>query len=290
MPTSPWPPPLAVWRAPGAACRRPRARAALGLPAHRDVGRRGAGVLERVGERLLHDAVGGEVDAGGQRARLALDVQRDRQAGRRARARRARRARERRLRRRALVAVRAARRAAAASRSARRGRCARSGPPPRPPARDRASRIAPRAARLDDHHRHRVGDHVVHLARDPPALVGRRPQRLLLARLLRAGRPPRAAPRSAACACARRGRRARRSARSWSGRRSRRRRILPRATATPIMPTRMTSGAATAARPEVWAPIDQHANSTASSGAWSGSTSVSATLARIHSARASRRR
>ena len=51
---------------------------------------------------------------------------------------------------------------------------------------------------------------------------------------------------------------------------------------TTVIPTRMTSGAATAARPDVWAPIDQHANSTANSGSWSGSTSVSATFAKIH--------
>ena len=44
---------------------------------------------------------------------------------------------------------------------------------------------AARAARLHDHHRDRVGDHVVHLARDPAALVGRRAGDLLLVRLLR---------------------------------------------------------------------------------------------------------
>ena len=44
-----------------------------------------AAVLERVGQRLLDDAVGGEVDAGGQLAALALDAQLDRQP-RRARA------------------------------------------------------------------------------------------------------------------------------------------------------------------------------------------------------------
>ena len=40
-----------------------------------------AGVLQRVGERFLHDAVGGEVAAHRQRERLALEVQLDRQAG-----------------------------------------------------------------------------------------------------------------------------------------------------------------------------------------------------------------
>ena len=60
----------------------------------------------------------------------------------------------------------------------------------------------PRAAGLDDHHADRVGDHVVHLARDPPALVGRR-ARASASCASCAARPPRAAPRSAACACAR---------------------------------------------------------------------------------------
>src|SRR5205823_4776186 len=38
------------------------------------------GVLERVRERLLHDSVGGEIDAGRQWHRLALDAQVDAQA------------------------------------------------------------------------------------------------------------------------------------------------------------------------------------------------------------------
>src|SRR5450756_1872556 len=40
-----------------------------------------AGVLERVGQRLLDDAVGGEIETGRQRPRLALHVQGDRQPG-----------------------------------------------------------------------------------------------------------------------------------------------------------------------------------------------------------------
>ena len=40
---------------------------------------------------------------------------------------------------------------------------------------------AAHAARLQDHHRHAVGDGVVQLARDPRALVGDRGARLLLA-------------------------------------------------------------------------------------------------------------
>ena len=46
----------------------------------------------------------------------------------------------------------------------------------------------PRAARLHDHHADAVGDDVVHLAREPAALVGRRAQRLQLVRLLLAQR------------------------------------------------------------------------------------------------------
>ena len=57
------------------------------------LGVRGAGVLERVGQRLLDDAVGGEVDARRQRPRLALDAQLDREPGGAALGRRARRAR-----------------------------------------------------------------------------------------------------------------------------------------------------------------------------------------------------
>ena len=38
-----------------------------------------------------------------------------------------------------------------------------------------------RAARLDDHHAHVVGDHVVELAGDPLALLAHRPARALLA-------------------------------------------------------------------------------------------------------------
>ena len=41
-----------------------------------------AGVLERVGERLLHDAVRGQVDTGTEVARLTVDGQLDGKAGR----------------------------------------------------------------------------------------------------------------------------------------------------------------------------------------------------------------
>ena len=133
MPTSPWPPPLDARAAPGAAARDRDARARR--PARRSSTRTSvgaaAGVLDRVGERLLDDAVGGEVDAGGQRRGARPRRQRHRQAGR-ARALDERveaasvgcgaRARPRR---------RAARRAGGASRRAPRGRCARSARRPR---------------------------------------------------------------------------------------------------------------------------------------------------------------
>ena len=104
-----------------------------------------AGVLERVGQRLLHDPVGGQVEPRGQRPRLAVLDQLDRQPGlarpldeRRRRAScvgcgaRAGRPRPRRG---------AARRAAAASRPAPRGPCARSARRrrPRAPGRGRGS-------------------------------------------------------------------------------------------------------------------------------------------------------
>ena len=64
----------------------------VGGEAQAHLGAAGAAVLERGGERVLDDAVGGDVEAGGQLALLALDAQRDRQAGgRRAARQRARR-------------------------------------------------------------------------------------------------------------------------------------------------------------------------------------------------------
>ena len=52
-----------------------------GAVADRDVGLARARVLERVGEPLLDDPVGGEVERVGQRVGLAVDVQAHRQAG-----------------------------------------------------------------------------------------------------------------------------------------------------------------------------------------------------------------
>ena len=166
-------------------------------PAHVHLGGRVVGVLERVRQPLLHDAEGGEVEPGGQRAPLALDVQLDRQAGlARALDERAD-ARHRRLRGARVVLVVVAvqdaeqpphlgERLAARALDLRRGG-------------DRALRVAledpPRAAGLHDHHADAVRDDVVHLARDPAALVGRGALRLELVRLLLAHAPPRAAPR-----------------------------------------------------------------------------------------------
>ena len=41
----------------------------------------GVGVLEHVGQAFLNDSIGGQVEGGGERERLALDMQPDGQAG-----------------------------------------------------------------------------------------------------------------------------------------------------------------------------------------------------------------
>ncbi|MDP9136066.1 MAG: hypothetical protein M3N56_14705 [Actinomycetota bacterium] len=72
-----------------AGVRRRRAAAVVGdlkfelgcAVADDDASARRAGVLERVGERLLDDPVGGQVDARSQRDGLALEPQLDRQPG-----------------------------------------------------------------------------------------------------------------------------------------------------------------------------------------------------------------
>ena len=185
MPTRPWPPPSARGlgvpspRSVISSCSSspPRVHAHLGVA---------AGVLERVGQRLLHDAVGGEVDAGRQLARLAVDVQLDRQPGRAGALDQRAELVQRRLRRErggllagvqhAEQVAHLAQRLAAGALDQRRGL-------------DRALRVAgedaPRAAGLDDHHRDAVGDDVVHLARDPAALVGDRARGVGLALLVR---------------------------------------------------------------------------------------------------------
>ena len=144
IPTSPWPEPLRPVHGP---CRP---RSAIASSRHGDSqrtvtdGRRGAGVLDRVGERLLHDAVGGEVDAG--RAAAAARPRRRASTGSPAARERSTRCVElaqRRLRRRArclLAGVQDAEQAAhlGQRRAADVARCARR-PRPRAPGRGRGS-------------------------------------------------------------------------------------------------------------------------------------------------------
>ena len=162
-------------------------------------------MLDDVRQRLLHDAVGGEVEPGGQLAPLALDRELDRHAGAaRALDQRVELA-QRRLRRvlGVLVGVQHAEQRAHLGERLAPGALDQLG------GGDRARRVAledpPRAAGLDDHHRDRVRDDVVHLARDPAALVGDRALGLRLALLVRAhgglvqlGGEPRAAADGAA--------------------------------------------------------------------------------------------
>ena len=159
--------------------------------------RRRPGVLERVGQRLLHDPVGGEVDAGRAAARGSPSIaQLDRQPGRRAPARRAIGSEpspgcgaiaE------LLVARRGAcpssrRSSTSAVAAARLDRAERAARPLR--RRPRAARAA--RLRLHDHDADAVRDHVVQLARDARALLGDCPLRLLLALALeQAPRGPR---------------------------------------------------------------------------------------------------
>ena len=175
-----------------AAARELRARAAVAAvgdvhgelvagPVEADVRRRAAGVLDRVGQRLLHDAVDGELGAGAERAALAADLERHRQA-RGARALDELREPVERRRRRAVGRglehaeqyVHLGQRVGAGDADARRRLL-------------RPLRVAgedpPRAAGLHDHHADAVRDHVVHLARDPAALAGDRLLRLVLAPL-----------------------------------------------------------------------------------------------------------
>ena len=170
----PWPAPSpcrGAGRAPSSrtSTSSARARSAAGPRARR------AGVLEGVGQALLDDAVGAQVDARRQRHR-ARPRRPGRPAGRRARpARRAGRSARRRA---AARAPRRRRRAAAPEQPARLGQRLAAG------LLDRGERLARRRllgaegvalrAGLDDHHAHVVGDEVVQLAGDPRALVGHR--------------------------------------------------------------------------------------------------------------------
>ena len=139
--------------------------------------RRRAGVLERVGQRLLDDAVDRQLQAGRERrSGLPVSVVAHREARPRGRCSTSSsiwcdpglrgelaRGRE----------SRAGRRAAGASRSVPGARCATRCASPAWPARDSCASVA-RAVGERDHHGDVVGDHVVHLARDPRPLRGGR--------------------------------------------------------------------------------------------------------------------
>ena len=143
--------------------------------------RRAAGVLDGVGQRLLHDAVDGELGARAEEAALAADLERHGQA-RLARAL-DQLAQPVELGRRGPVGgglehaqedVHLGERVGAGAADARRGLLGA----PRIGGEDPAG-----AAGLDDHHADAVRDDVVHLARDPAALLGDRLLRLALAPL-----------------------------------------------------------------------------------------------------------
>ena len=139
--------------------------------AQRRPGSRRAGVLERVGQRLLHDPVGRRGRRRAAAARARPRPQLDGQAGLAHLLEQRGELAEPGWGPRPARRPRAACPAGAASRPAPRGRSPRS-----PRARSRAEVSSPRArARppgLDDDHAHAVGDHVVELARDARALLG----------------------------------------------------------------------------------------------------------------------
>ena len=175
--------------------RRARARRRRSGPSRCARGR--AGVVERVGQRLLHDPVGGEVDAGGQlaprRPRRAASTSSPALAHLLDQLAEVVEARLRRERRRARRR-RAGRPAAAAARA--------SASRPVASIELSASRAwsgslvedASAAPRLHDHQRHAVGDDVVQLARDPRPLLARGGAGALVALALErlAAQPPRA--------------------------------------------------------------------------------------------------
>ena len=174
MPISPCPPPASRGRRGPAAMRLATSTSSSSSDQRRTTrARPRAAVLERVGQALLHEAEGGQVDAGRQRPRVALHAQLDRRAPRRASG-----------------AMSAPRRSSEGC-----GECSASSPSGRrmpssrrisvsasrpvastaPSARDRGVGVAvehaARRAGLHDHDRDRVRDDVVQLARDPHALA-----------------------------------------------------------------------------------------------------------------------
>ena len=131
-------------------------------------------MLQGVGQRFLHHAIGGEIAAHRQRILLALLAQLDGQAGVLGALDEVVEPCQRRLRlarRGALVAV--------AHQPEQAAQLAERLAPAALDLGERRDRVvglgvqdAAGGARLDDHHRHGVCDHIVELARDPPALVG----------------------------------------------------------------------------------------------------------------------
>jgi hypothetical protein len=131
---------------------------------------RPAGVLERVGQGLLHDPVSGKLDADGQLAALAVDAELHRQPGLADLRHERRQVGQRRLRR---------------ERSGRRVGPQHADQPPHLGQRAAADLLnglqhlagralpddAPLGAGLDDHHRDAVRDRVVQFPRDPGALL-----------------------------------------------------------------------------------------------------------------------
>ena len=146
-------------------------------------------MLERVGQALLDDAVGGEVDAAREREGLAVDVQPDGQAGaadlvqQRVEAVEARLGHELDL---VLLAAHGGQQAA------HLGERRPAGPLDAPERvavlGQRVGKLVPDRAHLEHHHADRVGDDVVELAGDPRALLGHRDARRRLALPLRPDR------------------------------------------------------------------------------------------------------
>ena len=167
IPTRPWPPPLRS----GSSAPAPRsAIAQLAAPSSPHTSctpvERAARMLDRVGERLLHDAVGGELRARRQRAAAADDGERHWQAGVAG----------------ALDELGSAEAGRGPASSTPSSVCI-SASAAAPVVRMRAAassarrgsmREDARAAGLHDHDADVVRDDVVHLARDPPALVSDR--------------------------------------------------------------------------------------------------------------------
>ena len=185
MPTMPWPEPLTgglpLVRAPSSRTSSSSV-AAVGDGDARRV--RAGRVAQRVGQRLLHDPVGGHVEAGGELGGLAVDVSDASSPAARTCVDELVDAAQRRLRRELGAGVGLAQDAEHAVQLADRLAAGLLDAGERL-ALAFAGRVAAEqpahAARLQDHHRDAVGDRVVQLARDPRALLDDRGAGLLLA-------------------------------------------------------------------------------------------------------------